>query len=108
MASKRHHILYQSAAAGNGDWVQLDTRYEDDTTRVIQVELTASDTVIIQGITKDVKGIDKSFLDDLTAADITNITTISADGFYNLTGAWSFIRAQKTGTAAVATVQGMI
>lgn len=108
MAIKRHKILLDQTAAGSSDWFQLDTRYEDDTTRIIQVELTAADTVILQGITKDVKGADKSYLDSLDADDIAVITTISADGFYNITGAWSHIRVTKTGTAGNAKVQGMI
>ena len=108
MANKRFKVLYNSAVAANGNWIDLDTRYEDDTTRVIQVSLTSPDTVVIEGTTKDIKGIDKSFLDTLTADEITTITTVSSDGFYNLTGAWTYIRVRKTGTAAVALVQGMI
>jgi type 1 fimbria pilin len=108
MAIKRFKVLFDGTTAGTGDWYELDTRYEDDSTRVLQIELTASDTAIIQGTTKDVKGPDKSFLDTLAPDEITNIVTVSADGFYNLTGAWRYIRVQKTGTAGNVKVQGMI
>lgn len=109
MASiKRWKTLYDAVAAGNGDWIALDSRYDESPSRVIQVELTSTDTIIIQGITKDVKGIDKSFLDTLNANDISVITTISADGSYHLQGPWTYIRAVKTGTTANAKAQGFI
>ncbi len=105
---KRYVEMYNSSAAGSSDWIPLDVRYDESPVRIIQVELTASDTIAIEGITEDVKGIDKSFLTTLTAKDITTITTISADGSYKLEGPWTYIRVTKTGTTANAKVQGFI
>lgn len=109
MASiKRWKVLYDSIAAGNGDWIALDVRYDESPVRTIQVELTSTDTIIIQGTTKDVKGTDKSFLTSLATDEIATITTISADGAYTLNGPWTYIRAVKTGTTARAKAWGFV
>jgi hypothetical protein len=108
MGIKTYQVLYDDSAAGNGEWFQLDTRYEDTSERVIQVELTTTDTIKIEATAKDVKGGDKSFLDDLEANEIVTLTTISADGSYTIVGPWAFIRAVKTGTTANAKVTGVI
>lgn len=109
---KRHKVLYDATAAATGDWVRLDNRYEEYGGRVFQAELTAADTLVIEGTTKDVKGLtaaqEATMLAALGPNDITAITTISADGSYLLEGPWSYIRARKTGTAANGKVQGFI
>ena len=109
MASiKRYKTLYNAQAATTGNWFPLDVRYDINTQRIIQVTLTSSDTIVLEGTTHDVRGIDKSFLTTLPASEISTITTISASGPYLLEGPWTYIRARKTGTTAVATVQGFI
>jgi len=70
--------------------------------------MAAGDTVTLQGIVKDVKGIDKSFLDDLTAADITTLAEYTQDERDLLVGPWTYIRVVKAGTAGAARVQGFV
>jgi len=108
----RHKELYNDTAAGTGDWVRLDNRYEEYGGRVLQSEVTAADTLIIQVTSKDVKGLtaaqEAAMLAALDAADITVLATVTADGPYLLEGPWSYIRVVKTGTAGVGKVQGFI
>lgn len=109
MGIRRHKVMYDSSAAGNGDWFRLDSRYEESSDRVIHVELTSNDTITIQGTTVDVRGGNPATVTaNLEADDIVDITTLSADGTYLLQGPWSYIRAVKTGTTANAKVQGFI
>lgn len=106
---KRHKVLYNDSAAGTGDWIRLDNRYGEHNERVLQAELTAPDTLVIEVITADELGsMSDSYLDDLTAQDITILTTFTADGNYFMQGPWTWIRARKTGTAANGKVQGFI
>ena len=108
MGIRRHKVIYDDSAAGTSDWVHLDTRYEDHFGRVLAIVLTAGDTVELQGTVKDVKGIDKSFLDDLSASEIHSIKTYTATENDILEGAWTFIRVVKTGTNGTALVEGYI
>ena len=106
---KRHKVILESTGAvATGEWFELDVRYEEAGTRILQVQVTTGDTITIQGITQDVKGIDKSFLDDLVTADITSISAITTTDDYLLEGPWRYIRAVKTGTTGPAKVQGFI
>lgn len=106
---KRHKVLYDATAAATGDWFRLDIRYDDTPLRTIQVELTASDTIVLEGTTKDVRGSTPALvIASLNANDISTITTLSTDAPYLLEGPWTYIRARKTGTAANAKVQGWI
>lgn len=109
MASiRRHKILLDSTAEATGDWIPLDVRYDESISRAIQVVLVSGDTVIIEGITKDVKGTDKSFLDELTAEDIIALKTYAVTTADVLEGTWTYIRARKTGTTGNAKVQGFV
>lgn len=110
MASiRRNKELYDAVAAGTGEWIALDTRYEDSpTSRPIRVVLTAGDTLTLQGIVRDVKGIDKSFLDSLTADDISTLKVYTATENDLLDGNWTYIRAVKTGTAGRGLMEGFI
>lgn len=105
---KRSKVLYDSAAADTSDWFALDVRYDESPSRAIQVYVTTGDTITIQGITKDVKGIDKSFLDTLTTADISDIKAYTASEPDVLEGPWTYIRVVKTGTTGQGKVQGFI
>jgi hypothetical protein len=108
MSILRYKVLLDQTAAGNGEWIDLDVRYSNGETRAIMCELTSSDTVIIQAIVKDVRGIDKSFLDTLDTDDIVVLKTFSADGEYVFDAPYTYIRAVKTGTTGNAKVSGFI
>ncbi len=108
MGIRRHRVLYNALAAGDGVWHRLDSRYEEDGVRSIQVDLSSGDTVIIQGTTVDPRGAIYDVTSTLTPSDITNITTFTASGNGVIAGNWSYIRAVKTGTTGVAKVQGHI
>lgn len=108
MGIRRNKVLYNASAAGNGSWIALDTRYEKQPTRAIQGTVTAGDTITIQGITKETKGIDKSFLTTLAAEDITTLDSYTADFSDILNGNWTYIRAVKTGTTGTSKVQGFV
>lgn len=51
MGIRRNKILYNASAAGNGDWISLDSRYEKQPLRPFQISMNASDTIAIQGTT---------------------------------------------------------
>ncbi len=111
MASiKRHKVLMDQTVAGNGDWFRLDSRYDLDTQRILQVDLTVGDTIVIEGTTVDVRGGDVATVTaGLASNDITTIETLTADGVLNLLqGPWTYIRATKTGTTGNAKIQGFI
>lgn len=110
VAIKRHCVLYDSASAGTGEWFRLDNRYDLDTNRIIQVDLTTDDTVTLQGTTVDVRGGDPAtVVAGLTAKDISTIKEYTADANGDvLTGPWTYIRVVKTGTNGNAKVQGFI
>lgn len=104
---KRYKVLYDSANT-TGNWIALDSRYDDgDNVRSIQIDITGTSSVSIQGTTRDVKGIDKSFLDTLPATDISTLNTVTADTAMNLEGPWTYIRVVAVGAGAVK-VQGFV
>lgn len=108
MSIKRYKVIFDGTAAETGEWFALDVRYDESPSRAIQVQVTSGDTIKIQAITKDVKGIDKSFLDELDADDIADLKTYSASEADTLDGPWTYIRAIKTGTTGPAKVSGFI
>ena len=112
---RRHKVLYDTNAAGNGEWFRLDSRYEIDPERAIQIEVSGGDTVTIQATTVDYRGninpatgVTFDPDTDLAADDITDLITYNADDNDILTGNWSWIRVVKAGGAANAKVQGYI
>lgn len=107
-AIKRHKVLFDSSAAETGEWVDLDNRYSETNERAIQIDVTSGDTITIEGITKDVKGIDKSFLNSLDEDDITTLGSYTSDDNDVLYGPWTYIRVTKTGTTGPAKVQGYV
>lgn len=107
---KRHKVLMDQVAAGDGDWFRLDSRYDHDSNRILQVDLTVGDTIVIEGVTKDVRGSGPDIVTaSIEATDITVIESLTADGTSNLLqGPWTYIRVTKTGTTGNAKVQGFI
>jgi hypothetical protein len=101
MTSKKHVVLYNDSAAGSGNWYPLNS---DNCS--IQVNMNASDTVLLQGTTRNAK--DATDLGTVAAEDITTIETFtgSTDANGVIVGSFTFIRVTKTGTAGVAKVQG--
>ncbi len=104
----RHKVLLQTGAEGAGPWIALDARYKKETERALQIFVTDGDTVTIQGITKDEKGSDKSFLANLGPEDISDLKSYTESTADVLTGTFTYIRAVKTGTAGFAKVQGFV
>lgn len=94
------------SSAGASDWLDLDVRYEAISVRPIQGHIASGDTIAVQAITMDVKGNDKSFLDNLTSSDITTLKTYTGDFNDLIEGNWTYIRVVKTGTAGAAVVEG--
>jgi hypothetical protein len=106
---RRHVTIYDAVAAETGSWVALDARYDDNpVARSLRVHLEAGDTLTLQAIVKDVKGIDKSFLDSLLAADITTLKIYTASEADTLDGGWTYIRAIKSGTAGRGVMEGIV
>lgn len=105
---KRYKLMYNVATAGNGAWIPLDVRYETKPSRALAITVVSGDTVTIQAITQDVRGDNKSFLSNLQPADIVTLTSMTASGPYEVSGPWTYIRAVKTGTTGVATVEGFV
>ena len=104
---RRHKVLYNASAAGNGDWVRLDSRYEIDAARAFTVSMNALDTVDIEGTVLDEPDA-VALAAVITSDDIVvleSYTGVSqADGI--LLGNYTFVRAVKTGVTASAKVQG--
>ncbi len=109
MAIKRHVVMYDAATAGNGDWVRLDTRYEEDGARSFTVSMNAADTIGIEGTVLDEQDAAALAL-VVTADDIVKLETYTGNAQENgvLLGSYTFIRAVKTGTTANAKVQGFV
>ena len=109
-AIKRHKVLLDQSAAGNGDWIRLDSRYDHDSSRILQIDLTVGDTIDIEGTTVDVRGGNPAVVTaGLAADDITTIQSFTANGTGDLlAGPWTYIRAVKTGTTGNAKVQGFV
>lgn len=109
MGIRRYKVLYDDSAAGTSDWLALDSRYEDDGVgRVVTVTLAAGDTFELQGIVKDVKGINKTFLTTLSTSEIHSIKTYTASENDILEGQWTYIRVVKTGTAGEGRFEGFV
>lgn len=110
MGIRRWKTLFDSNVntSGTGAWIALDVRYEEHALRSIMGAVITGDTVTVQGITKDIKGIDKSFLTTLETQDITNLNAYTADFNDVLIGPWTYVRVVKTGTAGRAKVEGFI
>jgi len=107
-AVKRYKTLYDDTAAGTGPWIACDVRYDKQLIRALQIYVTSGDTITIQGITKDTRGNDKSFLNNLTTADISTLKSYTATDNDDLEGPWTYIRVVKTGTNGQGKVQGMV
>lgn len=105
---KRYVRLYNSSSAGTSAWFRLDSRYEKISVRPLHFSLTAGDTFILQALVKDFKGIDETYLNSLTAADIATIGTFAATGDELLEGNYTWIRVTKTGTNGLGVVEGFI
>lgn len=109
MSIKRFKVLYDDTAAGTGDWIRLDNRYDDGSEiRSLIVKLTAGDTATLQATAKDVRGGDGSFVDDLLAKEIATLTIYTGDTNDLLEGPWTHIRVIKTGTAGNCYVAGYV
>ena len=114
MSIRRHIVLYDDSAAGNGEWFRLDSRYEETPERAIQITVSGGDSVTIQATTKDTRGPNPDTGlafnpdTDLDPDDITALIVYNADENDILTGNWTYIRVVKAGTAANAKVQGYI
>ena len=108
MNIKRFKELYNSSTAATSDWYQLDTRYDENMVRSLVVSVTSGDTVTIEGIVKDVKGGDKSFLDVLVDGEIATIKAYTESGRDVLEGPWTYIRVVKEGSNGRAIVQGFV
>lgn len=109
MSIRRYKVLYDDSAAGTSDWINLDSRYDDKGSgRLITVTLTAGDTFELQGIVKEVKGIDKSFLTTLESDEIHSIKTYTATENDILEGQWSYIRVIKTGASGEGRFEGTV
>lgn len=112
MASiKRHKVLLDQSAAGSGEWVRLDARYEEAPERPIQVDVVTGDTITLEATSYEVKGDPNATttgLASLSADDITIIETFTEDGNGVIAGYWTFIRVTKTGTTGNAKVQGYV
>lgn len=108
MSIRRYVQLYNSATAATGSWIELDSRYEELSERALIITVTSGDTLTLQGVVKDVKGNDQSYLNSLSAADITTLKTYTTSGNDIMHGNWRYIRVVKTGTAGVGTIEGFI
>lgn len=106
---RSHKVLYNSATAGTGAWFRLDSRFEVDADRALQVILTSGDTIKIQGTTMDLRGMTSAdVVASITADDISDLKSYTTSQADNLAGPWTYIRVVKTGTAGAAKVQGFI
>lgn len=108
MASiKRNVVLLDQSAAGAGDWIRLDTRYDSDTERAMNINLTTGDTIAIEGVTLDAK--DATALAAIVESDdIATLGSFTENTSEILNGNWTYIRAVKTGTTGNAKVQGYV
>lgn len=109
MGIRRHKILFNSATAGDGDWVRLDTRREEDPSgRTIRVVLVAGDTLELQGITRDIKAGDEADLTTLEDSEIASIAIYTSTENDLLDGHWTYIRMVKTGANGIAYSEGFV
>lgn len=109
MSIRRNKFLYNAIAAGTGDWIPLDVRYEGHPEgRPLRIVLSAGDTLTLEGIVRDVKGADKSFLTSLVTTDISIIKVYTETEDDLLDGNWTYIRAVKTGTTGLGIMEGFV
>jgi len=106
---RKSEVLYSGVAAGTGAWFRLDSRYDTEQLRVLQITLATGDTITIEGTTKDVRGSTEDAVKaSITNDDIVTIGTFTSSGGNTLYGPYTYIRAKKTGTTGYAKVQGML
>lgn len=104
---RRNKVLLDSTSATTGDWIRLDSRYEDSPERSIQISMNSNDTITIQGTTVDIRGQEDP-TDNIKSEDIVDLSSFSAKTSTVLNGNWTYIRAVKTGTSGPAKVQGFV
>lgn len=107
-SAKRYVQLYNARAAGTSPWFRLDSRYEKISVRPLHFSITAGDTFVLQATVKDVMGIDETYLNNLTAAEIATLGTFTATGDELIEGNYTWIRVIKTGTTGLGVVEGFI
>lgn len=107
MGIRRYKVLMDQTAAGTGDWYRLDSRYEEDPSRPLQINVTTGDTVTIQATTKDIRGAEDPTT-TLTSEEIIDLDDFTATTSTLLNGNWTYIRIKKTGTTGNARVSGHI
>lgn len=108
MGIRSNKILFNASTASTGDWYFLDARYEMVQQRAIHGTVTTGDTIIIEGITKDIRCTETPLLATLDPEDIATIQKFTGDFSYVLEGNWTWIRVRKEGSTATAIVQGRI
>ena len=107
-SAKRYVQLYSATAAGTSPWFRLDSRYEKISVRPLTFSIASGDSFLVQGTTKDFKGIDETYLTNLLTSDITNIGTFTTSGNDLIEGNFTWIRVTKTGSAGLGVVEGFI
>lgn len=107
---KRNKVLLDQTTAGDGEWIRLDSRYDCDSFRTLQVNMSVGDTITIQGTTVDVRGANPAdVIASLTPEDISDLQVFTDSGTGDLlAGPWSYIRAVKVGATGSAKVQGYV
>ena len=109
MSIRRHKILFDSATAGNGDWVRLDVRREEAPSgRPIRVVIVAGDTLELQGILLDIKAGDEADLTTLADKEIASLATYTQTENDVLDGNWTYIRMVKTGANGIGYAEGFV
>lgn len=101
MGQRYHKVLYEASAAGAGDWVKLDGKFEEIAHRALQGTVASGDTIGIEATT-----VEK--VEDITPVDIVELEEFDDDFAKVLVGNWTYVRAVKTGTNGVAKVQGYL
>lgn len=108
MGIRNNKVLYNSSAAGSGDWFFLDSRYESDAQRAVMGTVVTGDTVNIEGITLPIRCTESDSLASIDAEDITELGSYTENFSDILNGNWTWIRVTKEGTTGTAKVQGNI
>ncbi len=108
MSVKRRVTMYNDSAAGTSNWFQLDYRYDHAPFRTINVSMNSSDSVVLQATTYDIKGGPDLNQITVPASEIVTLKTYAASGEDVVQGPWAAFRIVNTGTAGVATVNGLI
>lgn len=95
--SLRVTTMYNASAAAAGTSFPTDYRFGEMQVRTIFVTLNTADTVAIQASP-----------DGTTWYDVATTEASATSAVLTLTGPYPFLRVNKTGTAGVATVVGVI